>query len=95
MKQLECVWDENKDRINQRKHGISFKEAQTVFYDENAVLFYDEMHDEKEDRFILLGFSNRARMLIVCHVYIEEENIIRIFSAREATKNEKKQYIKE
>jgi uncharacterized protein len=76
-------------------NGISFEEAQTVFYDENSVVFYDDMHFEKEDRFILLGFSNRARMLIVCHVYIEEENIIRIFSARKATKNEKKHYVKE
>jgi uncharacterized DUF497 family protein len=92
MKQPIFIWDEKKNRTNQIKHGISFKEAQTVFYDENAILFYDDIHTEEEERYILLGFSDRARILIVCHLYIEKDTTIRIFSARKATKNEREYY---
>ncbi len=77
---------------NKKKHGVSFDEAQSVFYDEFAVQFFDEESSESEDRFLMLGFSDGARLLIVCHCERELGNIIRIISARKATKNEGKYY---
>ena len=65
-------WDENKNRINQQKHGVSFEEAKTVFYDEQALLEYDENHSENEDRFRILGFSDEGNILIVVHCIREE-----------------------
>lgn len=84
----------NKNAVNKKKHGISFEEAKTVFYDEEALLIDDPEHSKDEERFIILGFSNMANMLVVCHCYRENETVIRIISARKATKNEAKQYIK-
>lgn len=81
-------WDAIKATLNKRKHGISFEEAQTVFYDEFAVQFFDEVNSESEDRFLMLGFSDEARLLIVCHCERDQGNTIRIISARKATKNE-------
>jgi hypothetical protein len=89
---LEFTWDERKNLSNQEKHAVSFEEAQTVFYDEFARLIHDPEHSEDEDRFILLGFSNQIRMLVVCHCYREDEQIIRIISARKANKSEQKMY---
>lgn len=86
-------WDENKNRINQQKHGVSFEEAKTVFYDEQALLEYDENHSENEDRFRILGFSDEGNILIVVHC-IREESIIRIISSRKATTKEKVGYEK-
>ena len=60
-------WEENKNRINQEKHGIDFDEASTVFFDERAILFDDPEHSENEERFILLGMSENANVCIVCH----------------------------
>lgn len=85
-------WDENKNEINKVKHKVSFEEAETVFYDANAVLLPDPDHSEFEERFIMLGFSARARMLMVCHCYRGADNVIRIISARKATAQETKQY---
>ena len=85
-------WDEHKNAINRRKHSVSFEEAETVFYDENALLIADPDHSLEEERFILLGFSFRARLLIVCHCYRCEDNVIRIISARKATLQESRQY---
>ena len=82
----------NKNITNQKKHHISFEEAQTVFYDENALLIDDPDHSEEEERFILLGFSRRANLLVVCHCYRQSESVIRIISARKATKTEEKSY---
>ena len=93
MDELRFEWDLNKAKTNIEKHGISFEEATTVFADEQAVLFDDPDHSEDEDRSILLGFSAMAKMLIVCHCLREEGNVIRIISARKATKTEEKQYI--
>ena len=93
MDDLRFEWDPNKAQTNIEKHGISFEEAATVFADENAVLFDDPDHSEDEERSILLGFSCTARMLIVCHCLREKGNVIRIISARKATKNESRQYI--
>ena len=85
-------WDENKNTINKRKHGISFEEAQTVFYDVEALVIDDLEHSEDEERFIILGLSARANLLIVCHCFRESESVIRIISARKATTTETKQY---
>ena len=89
---LTFEWDENKNRINQSKHKISFEEAETVFYDERALLINDPDHSLEEERFIILGMSIRANLLIVCHCCRSEENIIRIISARKATKIESSYY---
>jgi len=89
---IKFEWDPRKDSANQRKHGISFEEAQSVFFDENAIQFYDEDHSEQEDRFIMLGLSIRSRILVVCHCERESGNVIRIISARKATRSERKYY---
>jgi uncharacterized DUF497 family protein len=92
MKEIEFIWDEDKNLSNQKKHSVSFEEAKSVFYDENARLITDPDHSRNEDRFILLGLSFSLRLLIVVHVYREDDEIIRIISARKATKNESKIY---
>lgn len=92
MDKLEFEWDEEKSRMNQKKHGVSFDEASTAFYDENALLINDPEHSIQEDRFVLLGLSEKLNLLVVCHCYRENNDKIRIISAREATKNESKQY---
>lgn len=85
-------WDAVKSRNNKRKHGISFEEAQTVFFDENAIRFYDPDHSRDEDRFIMLGMSFSLRVLVVCHCYREDDAVIRIISARKADKHEQSDY---
>lgn len=84
-------WDENKNQINQRKHGISFEEAKTVFYDEQALLEFDELHSEDEDRFRIIGCSDNGNILLVVHC-IRDETVIRIISSRKATATEKAGY---
>jgi len=78
--------------INLRNHGVSFEEAQTVFYDDYARQFFDEQHSELEDRFLMLGISNQSRVLLVCHCELDDDNTIRIISARKATSKEKRLY---
>ena len=85
-------WDPAKADQDSRKHGISFEEAKSVFFDESAVEFYDDEHSEWEDRFLLLGLSSRLRLLLVCHCYRELAAVIRIISARKATKHEARHY---
>jgi hypothetical protein len=85
-------WDARKAKQNLRKHKVSFEEAATVFYDENARLIHDHYHSAQEDRFVLLGLSSQLRILVVCHCYRGKERIIRIISARKADKQEQKQY---
>ena len=92
MSELRFEWDDKKNKENQRKHHVSFEEAQTVFFDENAVEFYDNPHSGSEDRFLLLGVSAKLRVLMICHCLREEESIIRLISARKATKNEQHEY---
>jgi len=92
MREITFSWDARKDRENQRKHGVSFEEASTAFADENARLKHDPDHSRQEDRFILLGFSAKLRILIVAHSYPADGSQIRIISARKATRNERKQY---
>jgi uncharacterized DUF497 family protein len=92
MGELSFAWDERKNRSNQKKHGISFEEAQTVFFDENAKQFSDPDHSDAEDRFLMLGLSANLNTLVVCHCYREDEDTIRIISARKATKKERQSY---
>jgi len=92
MDELRFVWDERKNRKNQSKHGVSFEEARTVFFDERAVEFYDDQHSEWEGRFLLLGLSAKLRLLLVCHCLREGGDVIRIISARKAAKSEKQHY---
>lgn len=92
MSNIKFEWDPRKAKSNLRKHGISFEEAQSVFYDENGRLIEDPDHSEDEDRFILLGVSSSSRMLIVCHCYRENDVLIRIISARKATRLEREYY---
>ncbi|MBP5242517.1 MAG: BrnT family toxin [Clostridia bacterium] len=92
MEEIHFEWDENKNERNKAKHDISFEEAQTVFYDENALVIDDPEHSQEEERFIILGFSKQAKLLVVCHCYRSADSVIRIISARKATKNESKYY---
>ena len=92
MNEIKFSWDENKNRLNQRKHKISFEEAQTVFYDPEALVIDDPEHSTEEERFIILGLSKRVNLLVVCHCYRESDTMIRIISARKATATEAGQY---
>ncbi|MCR5823658.1 MAG: BrnT family toxin [Lachnospiraceae bacterium] len=92
MNEITFGWDDNKNAINIVKHGISFEEAKTVFYDENALVIADPDHSADEDRFIILGFSTSANLLVVCHCYREDDMVIRLISARRATTSEEKNY---
>ncbi|MFV1983058.1 MAG: BrnT family toxin [Thiohalomonadales bacterium] len=92
MKQLEFECDTKKDKTNIKKHGISFDEARTAFYDEYAIQFFDPEHSEEEDRFILIGSSFNLKTLVICHCFRKEETIIRIISARKADKDEEQFY---
>ena len=67
MQPLRFEWDEAKNRESRRKHKVSFEEARTVFYDEDAIEFFDDDHSRREDRFLLLGLSSRLRVLMICH----------------------------
>ena len=89
---LRFEWDDRKDTQNRRKHGKSFEEAQTVFFDEQALLIADPDHSMQEERFILLGMSSALRTLVVCHCYREEGDVIRIISARRADRRERGEY---
>ena len=89
---MRIIWDEKKNRENIRKHKVSFEEAQTVFYDPNGKLIDDPDHSDKEDRYIILGLSKVLHLLVVCHCYRENDETIRIISARKATTKETKFY---
>ena len=92
MIELRFEWDERKEKANIKKHGVSFNEARMVFYDENAIQFFDPEHSESENRFILLGISLKLRILIVCHCFRESETVVRIISARKADGDEENEY---
>lgn len=90
---IKFEWNDTKASKNIEKHGISFEEATTVFYDDFALQYFDREHSQlKEDRFLILEMSNNSRILMICHCEKESGDIIRIISARKATKNEKKSY---
>ena len=92
MNDIRFEWDEKKNKENKRKHGVSFEEAQTVFLDENAIRFSDPDHSEDEDRFLMLGISFQLRVLVVCHCFRADDDIIRIISARRANGKEEATY---
>ena len=79
---IEFEWNSTKARSNLKKHGVSFEEAQSVFYDEYARQFFDEEHSDDEERFIMLGMSIRSRVLVVCHCERSSVKVLRIISAR-------------
>lgn len=89
---LSFEWDEHKSLLNKKKHGLSFEEAKTAFFDENALLIHDPDHSQEENRFVLLGLSARLRILVVCHAYRKGGQVIRIISARRASGQEQRQY---
>jgi len=91
---IQFEWDEGKSRENKRKHGVSFEGAQTVFFDEKAIRFSDPDHSTDEDRFLMLGISFQLRVLVVCHCFRAGDAIIRIISARKATRKEETEYWK-
>ena len=89
---MKIIWDEKKNRNNIKEHKVSFEDAETVFYDPNAKIIHDPDHSIEEDRFIILGMSKLLKLLVVCHCYREDDEIIRIITARKATKNETTEY---
>lgn len=91
---MDFDWNEEKASANLEKHGVSFEEAQTAFKDYNALRIYDPDHSDDEERFVLLGLSSKLRILVVCHCYRENDDLIRIISARKATKQESVTYEK-
>lgn len=92
---IKFEWDGIKNESNQKKHGISFEEAKSVFYDSEAIQFFDTEHSSPyEERFLMLGLSSSLRVLLVCHCVEESNQIIRIISARRATKTEMQHYPK-
>ena len=92
MQHIRFTWDMKKSQVNLRKHGVSFEEARSAFHDPNARVMADPVHSVQEDRFLLLGFSRRLRLLVVCHCYRQSDEVIRIVSARKATRREAEQY---
>lgn len=92
MERITFEWDDTKAKSNLKKHGVAFEEAQSVFFDDQAIQFWDADNSETEDRFLMLGLSNKLRILLVVHCFKEADSIIRISSARKATKNEMKEY---
>ena len=88
-------WDASKALLNLKKHDVSFEEAQSAFYDDFAVQFFDEDHSDHEDRFLLLGMSSEANLLLICHCERADGGVIRIISARKATKRESTFYGKD
>jgi uncharacterized DUF497 family protein len=92
MSTMEFTWDNKKNKANAKKHNVSFEEARTAFFDEQAIAFPDPDHSEEEDRFILLGISFKLRVLVVCHCFRESETVVRIISARKADKAEERDY---
>lgn len=92
MTEIHFEWDPRKARGNLRKHGVSFEEARSVFYDDEALIIEDVDHSDEEERFILLGVSAALRILVVVHCFRGSDDTIRIISARKATPSEAGQY---
>lgn len=92
MDTLNFEWDEHKNEINKKKHGLSFETATEVFYDELAILFDDPDHSDDEERFLIIGMLKSSKICIVSHCYRDNDNVIRLISARMATKSEIRYY---
>jgi uncharacterized protein len=95
MSAITFSWDDQKNKSNQKKHGVSFEEAQTVFFDEQAIEYFDPGHSANEHRYLMLGLDYRLRILVVSYTLRESDSVIRIISARKATKKEQKNYLGE
>ncbi len=89
---IKFEWDTAKAVTNIKKHGVSFEEAKSVFFDDFAVQFFDQDNSDTEDRFLMLGMSNETNLLLICHCERDDGNTIRVISARKATKNESENY---
>ena len=94
MNELSFEWDHKKAESNEAKHGVSFDEAKTVFYDERALVIPDPDHSKLEDRFVIMGMSSLSRVLVVVHCLRADNNVIRIISARKAGTKEMQPYVK-
>ena len=94
MSQLSFEWDSKKAKLNEAKHGVSFDEAKTVFYDERALVIPDPDHSKVEERFVIMGMSALSRVLVVVHCFRSDNNVIRIISARRAGTKEMQPYVK-
>ena len=92
MSEIRFSWDPYKSLSNQKKHSVSFEEAETIFFDEHALQFHNPDHSQDEDRFLMLGLSFKLRILLVCHCFRQDNSVIRIISARKATKKEAERY---
>ncbi len=92
MENITFEWDDKKANRNVKKHGVAFEEARSVFFDDQAIQFWDESNFKNKDRFLMLGLSNKLRIILVVHCFRESDSTIRIISARKATKNEMKEY---
>ncbi|MHC5061757.1 MAG: BrnT family toxin [Planctomycetota bacterium] len=92
MAKITFSWDDRKATGNLKKHSVSFEEASTVFFDDNAKEYFDPAHSADEDRFLMLGFSYRLRLLVVSYCFRRKGNKIRIISARKATAKERKDF---
>ena len=92
MDALSFEWDQRKNEINRRKHGVSFEEASSIFFDEEGILIHDPDHSEAEDRYLLIGMSEKLRLLVVSHTYRNDDQTIRLISARIAIPQERRQY---
>jgi uncharacterized protein len=92
MQSLRFEWDDAKNAANRRKHGVSFEEARSAFLDDNARVIADPDHSSGEERFVLIGLSIAARVLVVCHCYRRSDEVVRIISARKANRDETEQY---
>lgn len=95
MHELRFEWDAHKEAGNRRKHGVSFDEAASVFSDDRGRLLEDPDHSSAEERFVLLGLSFSLRVLVVCHSYRRADSVIRVISARKATRAERREYDRE
>ena len=95
MNDLQFDWDKSKAVLNKKKHVVSFQEAVTVFYDDDALEFHDPDYSDSEERFFMVGLSFRTRVLLVFHCIRESGSLIRIISARKATKQEAERYWEE
>jgi uncharacterized protein len=94
MTELSFEWDSKKAKSNEAKHGVSFDEAKTVFFDERALVIPDPDHSKIEERFVILGISALSRVLVVVHCFRSNNNVIRIISARKAGTKEMQPYVK-
>ena len=92
MPEISFEWDSRKSRANLAKHGVSFDEASTAFYDESGFILDDPDHSDHEDRFVLLGLSASIRLLVVVHCFRGADDVIRLISARKATPSESARY---